>query len=63
VAVVGFNDLTGSDQMLPPLTTVRTPRAAIGEAAARMLLALMRGQTPDSTVVDLGYEVVVRESS
>ena len=27
VAVAGFNDLTGSDQMMPPLTTVRTPRA------------------------------------
>ncbi len=25
VAITGFNDLTGSDQMLPPLTTVRTP--------------------------------------
>jgi LacI family gluconate utilization system Gnt-I transcriptional repressor len=63
VAVVGFNDLTGSDQMVPPLTTVRTPRAAIGDAAARMLLALMRGQAPDAMAVDLGYEVVVRASS
>jgi LacI family gluconate utilization system Gnt-I transcriptional repressor len=27
VAVAGFNDLTGNDQMQPPLTTVRTPRA------------------------------------
>jgi LacI family gluconate utilization system Gnt-I transcriptional repressor len=63
VAVVGFNDLTGSDQMLPPLTTVRTPRAAIGETATGMLLALMRGQPPRSLVVDLGYEVLVRGSS
>ncbi|HSV45300.1 MAG TPA: LacI family DNA-binding transcriptional regulator, partial [Ramlibacter sp.] len=37
VALAGFNDLTGSDQMLPPLTTVRTPRAEIGTAAAGML--------------------------
>lgn len=63
VAVVGFNDLTGSDQMLPPLTTVRTPRAAIGDAAARMLLALMRGEPPPERTVDLGYEIVVRASS
>jgi hypothetical protein len=40
VAVAGFNDLTGSDQMLPPLTTVRTPRAEMGAAAARMLMLL-----------------------
>ncbi|MDO8719507.1 MAG: LacI family DNA-binding transcriptional regulator [Polaromonas sp.] len=63
VAVAGFNDLTGSDQMLPPLTTVRTPRAEIGTAAARMLLSLMNGEAVASPCVDLGYEVVVRAST
>ncbi len=63
VAVSGFNDLTGSDQMLPPLTTVRTPRGEIGSAAARMLLALMRGEALPTPRVDLGYEIVVREST
>ena len=63
VAIAGFNDLTGSDQMLPPLTTVRTPRAEIGIAAAGMLLALMRGETPPASSIDLGYEVVVRQST
>ena len=63
VAVAGFNDLTGSDQMLPALTTVRTPRAEIGHAAARMLLQLMNGETVTSPCVDLGYALVVRGSS
>ena len=63
VAVAGFNDLTGSAQMLPPLTTVRTPREEIGTAAARMLLTLMRGEHPPSPCVDVGYELVVREST
>jgi LacI family gluconate utilization system Gnt-I transcriptional repressor len=63
VAVAGFNDLTGSDQMLPPLTTVRTPREEIGAAAARMLVALMRGEAPATACVDVGYEVVVRQSA
>jgi LacI family gluconate utilization system Gnt-I transcriptional repressor len=63
VAIVGFNDLTGSDQMVPPLTTVRTPRARIGEAAAAMLLTLMRGQQPVQPLVDLGFEIVERESA
>ena len=62
-AIVGFNDLTGSDQMVPPLTTVRTPRARIGEAAAAMLLTLMRGQQPVQPLVDLGFEIVERESA
>ena len=63
VAVAGFNDLTGSDQMLPTLTTVRTPRAGMGEAAASMLLALMGGESVASPCVDLGYELVVRGST
>ena len=63
VAIAGFNDLTGSDQMLPPLTTVRTARAEIGGAAARMLLSLMRGETPQTHCVDVGYELVIRGST
>jgi LacI family transcriptional regulator, gluconate utilization system Gnt-I transcriptional repressor len=63
VAIAGFNDLTGSDQMLPPLTTVRTPRAQIGEAAANMLLTLMRGETPAQPLVDLGFEIIQRQST
>ena len=63
VAIAGFNDLTGSDQMLPPLTTVRTPRALIGESAANMLLTLMRGETPARPLVDLGFEIIQRQST
>lgn len=63
VAIAGFNDLAGSDQMPPPLTTVRTPRSAMGEASARMLLALMKGEAPAQNSVDLGFELMARESS
>ena len=63
VAVAGFNDLTGSDQMLPPLTTVRTPRAEIGSEAAAMLLQLMRGEPVAKPCIDLGFELVVRGST
>ena len=63
VAVAGFNDLAGSDQMLPPLTTVHTPRTEIGEEAARMLLALMRREPLAQTSVDVGYQLVVRGST
>lgn len=63
IAVAGFNDLTGSDQMVPPLTTVRTPRAQIGHAASAMLLSLMKGETVAKPCVDLGYELVVRGST
>ncbi len=63
VAIAGFNDLTGSDQMLPPLTSVHTPRAEIGRAAADMLLKLMKGEPVDSPCIDVGYSLVVRGST
>ena len=63
IAIAGFNDLTGSDQMLPSLTTVRTPRAQIGQAAADMLLALIRKGEHSPPQLDLGFEVVVRGST
>lgn len=63
IAIAGFNDLPGSDQMVPLLTTVRTPRSEIGSAAASMLLALIRGDAVEPRCVDLGYVVQVREST
>ncbi|MCG2594234.1 LacI family DNA-binding transcriptional regulator [Ramlibacter sp. XY19] len=63
VKIAGFNDLTGSDQMLPPLTTVRTPRGEIGSAAAQMLVKLMRGEAVEKHCIDLGFEIVVRGST
>lgn len=63
VAIAGFNDLTGSDQMLPPLTTVRTPRTEIGHEGAEMLLRLIQGKEQLPAWLDLGFEVVVRGSS
>jgi len=63
VAVAGFNDLDGSDQMLPPLTTVRTPREKIGAHSAATLLALMRGESVPVPTVDVGFDLVVRGST
>jgi LacI family gluconate utilization system Gnt-I transcriptional repressor len=63
IAIAGFNDLTGSDQQLPTLTTVRTPRAQIGQAAAQMLLSLIRTGTHTPRLIDLGYEIVERDST
>jgi len=63
IAVAGFNDLNGSDKMLPTLTTVRTPRSEIGTAAAEMLLALIKGQPVPNPCLDLGYELIIREST
>lgn len=63
VAIAGFNDLAGSAYMVPPLTTIRTPRVAIGEHAAAMLLSLMRDEAVSEPSVDLGWELIVRGST
>jgi LacI family gluconate utilization system Gnt-I transcriptional repressor len=63
VAVAGFNDLPGGDQMLPTLTTVRTPRTEIGQQAGTLLLQLMRGETVAANHLELPWELLVREST
>jgi LacI family gluconate utilization system Gnt-I transcriptional repressor len=63
VAIVGFNDLAGAADCVPRLTTVRTPRAEMGRTAAHLLLSLMRQERVASPMIDLGFELVVRESA
>ncbi|NBT56200.1 MAG: hypothetical protein EBT05_15450 [Betaproteobacteria bacterium] len=45
------------------LTTVRTPRVKIGEAAATLLAGLIRGEVQREPLVDLGFEIVERDST
>lgn len=63
VSVVGFNDLPGNAHMVPALSSLRTPRRQIGQTAAEMLVSLMRGESVAQPSIDLGFELVVRESS
>ena len=63
IAIAGFNDLLGSDQLIPPLTTVRTRRSELGEAAATMLLKLIRGDPQVNHSIDIGFSLIVREST
>ncbi|NBA96573.1 LacI family DNA-binding transcriptional regulator [Pseudomonas sp. R5(2019)] len=63
VSMIGFNDLPASAHMVPRLTSIRTPRAAIGRRAAQMLLARMDGKPDHGLTQDLGFELMVREST
>ncbi len=63
VAMVGFNDLPASAHTVPRLTSIRTPRAAVGRAAAQALLAQLDGKRVTVSQQDLGFELMVRESS
>lgn len=63
VAMIGFNDLPASAHMVPPLTSIRTPRAAVGRGAAQALLAMLDGKRVVTEQQDLGFELMQRESS
>lgn len=63
VAMIGFNDLPASAHMVPPLTSIRTPRAAVGRGAAQALLAMLDGKRVVTEQQDLGFELIQRESS
>ncbi len=63
LSVVGFNDLSASQHMTPPLTTIRTPRAEIGQQAAQVLLQLLKGEELPQKCFDLGFSLKIRGSS
>ncbi len=62
ITFVGFNDLPMSAHTVPRLTSIRTPRAEVGEHAARLLLQLIGGSETARKSIDLGFELMVRES-
>ena len=63
IAIVGFNDLDISAQIVPALTTVRSPRELMGRVAAQAILDRLDGTSPEPTSVDVGFELLVRQSA
>lgn len=61
IAIVGYDDISGSDFYEPPLTTVRQPFQEVGRQAIETLLAALGGTTTDP--VRTRPELIVRESS
>ncbi len=63
VSVIGFDDIPMASQVFPPLTTIRQPLLEMGVAAARMLLAKLRGIEPPSNRITLATQLVERAST
>ena len=66
VAVIGFDDAEFAAMLSPPLTTVRQPAAAMGAAAARLLLHSYSLESPEDLTAQpvlFEPELVVRGSS
>lgn len=61
VSITGFDDIELARVICPALTTVRVPHRRMGEAAARALISMLRGEGPPRGV-ELFPEICMRES-
>jgi LacI family gluconate utilization system Gnt-I transcriptional repressor len=61
-AIAGFDDLDILQHTVPRVTCLRLPRLEIGRRGAEALLERMRG-TAGPVRIDLGFEVIQREST
>lgn len=61
--ICGFNDLEMMSVANPAVTSVRTFRQEMGEQAMRMLLAAIAGNRPQQSTVDIGFDLVKRQST
>jgi GntR family transcriptional regulator of arabinose operon len=62
IMLVGCNDTSGLAAMTsPPLTTIRLPMREAGRATARGIIAMIRGDEPESLM--LSPELVIRQST
>lgn len=63
VRLCGFGDLDFAAASVPTLSTVRPPRREIGRRVADLLVRRFAGEGETGEVIDLGFELVPRESS
>lgn len=63
IAIMGFGDLAAARAAYPKLSTILIRRAEMGECAGQLLLARFSGRHPDTSIVDIGFEVIVRSST
>lgn len=63
LSIIGFDDIPEASKSIPALSTVRQPMQMLGAEAARLLLALMQGETPDATHITLPTRLVPRATT
>lgn len=63
LAITGFGDSAISQWVQPALTTVRFPMDRMGEAAGNLLLARIRGEAKNNRAINLGFEILKRQSA
>ena len=61
LAIGGLGDLEIAAEL--GLTTIRVPSYEIGQRAGERLIGRLRGEAPNSSVLDLGFELIRRRSA
>jgi DNA-binding LacI/PurR family transcriptional regulator len=62
MALIGFDDSTWAEAIIPPLTTVRQPGYELGVHAAELLIKRLNKRDANTMTIVLNPELVVRES-
>ena len=63
VAIASFDDLDLLRHAVPTVTTLRIPRHEIGRRSAELLVNRLLGAPPERLRIDVGFEIVQREST
>jgi LacI family gluconate utilization system Gnt-I transcriptional repressor len=63
VAIASFDDLDLLRHAVPAVTTLRIPRPDIGRRSAELLVNRLLGAPPERVRIDLGFEIVQRDST
>jgi LacI family transcriptional regulator len=62
ISLVGFDDLTPTAHVHPPLTSVRQPLELIGRTAARMILKYIHDPDLAPEIIELPTELIIRQT-
>jgi LacI family gluconate utilization system Gnt-I transcriptional repressor len=63
IAIAGFNDQELAAEVVPALTTIRVRRYEIGYTAGTLILERIQGRENHRKSIDVGFELIVRESA
>jgi LacI family transcriptional regulator len=63
MSIMGFDDLTLSAEVMPPLTTVQVPKELMGRLAVERLFQTISGKSNFTRKILLPTQLVVREST
>jgi LacI family gluconate utilization system Gnt-I transcriptional repressor len=63
IAIASFDDLDLLRHAVPTVTTLRIPRQDIGLRSAELLVNRLHGAPREPVRIDLGFEIVQREST